>query len=570
MMSRQDQPAHSLTSVEPKTLRLWDRALIGALLLWTYLSLCYPVFDTDFWWHLKTGEWILENRTIPQVDLFTFTEVETPWIDLHWGFQLLITMLYHAGGFNLLILVKAAIITMAVAVACLAGGRGLPSWQRVAIWVLPVICISGRGYERPEMLSLLFLALWLSIARHVEKRPRLIWFLPLITVIWVNCHALFVLGLVVAACYVADCLARDLARGRWGLERPAREPSARSIIWAGALVAMACLANPYFDDGALFPLTLYRKFTVDQEFYSVNVGEFHRPIDFVLQFGWRGAKSPYLLAELGVWLMASTTFVWLLVVKRRWSVMRFMLFAGFSHLAWEATRNTNIFALVAGFVASENLREGLAFDREPLARNFDFRRFVNRARAMAALLLALIVAVVTGFWNEIGDLNKPFGLGEARNWFIHDAARFAGQPGFPRLAFIAHNGQAAVYIYHNAPERRVFMDGRLEVCSRRTFETYNQILTDMATGAPRWKDVLGLYSNEMPVVIFENSSLLQIRGLLLTPGWRLVFADRTATVFLSNAQADSLLLPAASLPPALEQNLREVERRIQAIRSGGR
>src|SRR6516225_3736318 len=254
-MSRPQQPRGPLAPAELKALRLWNRVLLGGLLLWTYLSLCFPVYDTDFWWHLKTGEWIVEHGTVPQVDLFTFTEIGTPWTDLHWGFQILITMLYHLGGFNLVILVKAAIITLAVAVAWFAGGRDLPAWQKTALWIPAVICISGRGYERPEILSLLFLAVWLYVARHVEERPGLIWLLPLVTAVWVNCHALFVLGLVVGGCYVADCLARDFAQGRWGLARPAHEPPARTILWAGALVAVACLVNPYFEEGAKFPLT---------------------------------------------------------------------------------------------------------------------------------------------------------------------------------------------------------------------------------------------------------------------------------------------------------------------------
>ncbi len=556
-MSRQIQPARFLTAAESKTLRLWDRVLFGGLLLWTFLSLCYPVFDTDFWWHLKTGEWILEHQAIPQVDLYTFTEIGTTWIDLHWGFQLLLTTLFRVGGFNLVILVKAAVITAAIVVAWFAGGRNLPAWQKTAIWVLPVICISGRGYERPEMLSLLFLGLWLYVARHVEEWPRLIWFLPLVTVIWVNCHALFVLGLIVGGCYVADCLVRDLARGRWGLARPARGPSADAIIWAGALVAVACLVNPYFQDGALFPLTLYRKFTIDQDFYSKNIGEFRRPIDFLLQFGWRGAGSPYFIAEVAIWFLGAASFAWLFVRKRRWSVMRLLLFAGFSHLAWEATRNTNIFALVSGFVASENLREGLGLDGPQVEAQTDLHRALHRAWATAAVLVSLIAAVVSGVWNEIGDQNKPFGLGEARHWFIHDAARFAGQSGFPRRAFVANNGQAAVYIYHNAPERLVFMDGRLEVCSRNTFEIFNRILAAMERADPGWTEIFKTNGGELPVVILDSRIVRsQINGMLLTPGWRLVFADRTAAVFLDNERADKLSLPAVDPQPLFDPDRR--------------
>ncbi|MGE5193474.1 MAG: hypothetical protein ACM3U2_13350 [Deltaproteobacteria bacterium] len=538
--------------------------LFGGLLLWTFLSLCYPLYDTDFWWHLKTGEWILQEGRIPQVDLYTFTEVGKPWIDLHWGFQLLITFLYRLGGVDLVSLVKAAVITGAVAVAWQAGGRRLPVWGKAALWILPVICISGRGYERPEMLSQLFLACWMWMATHVDRRPGLIWFLPMLQVVWVNCHALFVLGLVVGACYAADCVARDVARGRWGLAPPAPKPSSREIIWAAGLVALACLANPYFEEGALFPLTLYRKFSVEQDFYSKNVGEFHRPIDFLMMFGWKGVANIYLLSEVGVWCVTAASFVWLIVHRRRWSVLRLLLFAGFSQLAWKATRNTNIFAIVSGFVACENLSEAMIPEGQPAAGGSR----LPRTWGMAALLAGLILAVVSGLWNEIGEQNKPFALGEAREWFMHDAAKFAGQPGFPGRAFVSHNGQAAVYIYHNAPERLVFMDGRLEVCSRNTFEVYNWILSLMADANPGWQEVFKENKGELPAVLLDNRmSLLQIRGLLMTPGWRLVFSDPVGAVFLSNEQADKLALVKVEPSQALADDLREVERRLSLVRS---
>jgi hypothetical protein len=32
-----------------------------------------PLSDGDFWWHLKTGEYILNTRSIPKTDFFSFT-----------------------------------------------------------------------------------------------------------------------------------------------------------------------------------------------------------------------------------------------------------------------------------------------------------------------------------------------------------------------------------------------------------------------------------------------------------------------------------------------------------------
>ncbi|MEI8017124.1 MAG: hypothetical protein WCH39_02940 [Schlesneria sp.] len=528
-----------------------DRLLFALVLLWSFLGMCFPLFDTDFWWHLKTGQWILEGNGIPFIDLYTFTDSEKPWIDLHWGFQVLIAILYRLGGVPLVTLVKSGTITAAIAVAWRAGGTNLPAWKKAALWLLPIICIAGRGNERPEMLSQLFLAMWLWIARQSDWRPGFIWLLPLVQVVWVNCHALFVLGLVVGFCYAVDAVVREMANGRYGLEPRFAGPDLRIVGFVGVVVAIACLINPYFEEGALFPLTLYRKFSVEKEFYCQNIGEFRPPIEFVRRYGIQGLRNVYLLAEIGTWLLTFFSFVWLLITKRKWSLFRLVMFAGFSHLAWQASRNTNIFAIVSGFIACENFADA-RHDLPP--KTMSTRSMLSEAyctNGMTVLTAFLCLAVVTGWWNEIAEKNKPFGLGEAPNWFIHDASKFASQPGFPHRAFVAHIGQAEVYVYHNGPENRVFMDARLEVCTQRTFELFNRILMNMAHGDPVWQT--HFHEGELPVVILDSRiSRPAINGMLMTPGWRLVFADRSAAVFLTNERADRLGLSMADPSPLID------------------
>ena len=526
--------------------RTWNRILYSLLLVWTFLSLCFPLFDTDFWWHLKTGEWILAGNGIPYVDLYTFRDSDKPWIDLHWGFQVLVTLLFHSGGVPLVTLAKAAVITAAVALSFQAGGdHRLVFWKKVSIWILPIICIVGRGNERPEMLSQLFLAAWLWIAHRSSSRPNLIWYLPLVQLVWVNCHALFVLGLVVGFCFGVDALIREIGQGRMGLEPRSEKPELSSLWIVAGLVAAACLINPYFEEGALFPLTLFRKFSVEKEFYRRNIGEFRPPIDFILLFG---VNNIYLLSELLVWIMTSFSFVWLFFSKGRWSPFRLLLFAGFSHLAWQMSRNTNIFAIVSGVIACQNFADaGEAVTPSAVSKTLPVE--IRRTQWLCAAIIGLCLAVVTGWWNEIGEKNKPFRLGDAPRWFIHDAAKFAGQPGFPDQAFVSNIGQAEVYVYHNGPKRRVFMDARLEVCTQRTFELYNSVLADMATGSTRWHS---LFPAELPVVILDSrTSRPAIGGLLNSPTWRLVFADSAGAVFLSRSKADQLNLPMADPEPLM-------------------
>lgn len=539
--------------------RLWDRSLFVSVLLWTFLSMCFPLLDTDFWWHLKTGEWILSHGTVPYVDLYTYKDADKPWIDLHWGFQVFITLIYRLGGIPLVTLVKSAIFTTSVAIAWNAGGPKLASWKKAAIWILPIICITGRGNERPEMLSQLFLAMWLWFAKETDKRPKSIWWLPAMQLVWVNSHALFVLGLVVGFCYGADMVVRLLFGGRLGIPPRKSGPEARTVAIVGGLVAASCFVNPYFEEGAFFPLTLYRKFSVEKEFYSKNIGEFRPPIEYVKQ---KGLSNIYVIAELGTWIITAASFVTLLIVKRTWSPFRLLLFAGFSHLAWQASRNTNIFSLISGFVACENFAEAVLV---PIARKTNRSETPNNSllytKWMAGLTSVLSILVVTGIWNDgiwidgnwnipIGEKNKPFGLGEASNWFIHDAAKFAAQEGFPKRAFVANIGQAEVYVYHNGPDHKVFMDARLEVCSQQTFMQLNDALLAMQTGSSRW---LNEYrEDEIPVVILDSRTVRQaINGMLITPFWRLVFADRSAAVFLQTELAEKLNLPPVDPAPLM-------------------
>jgi hypothetical protein len=518
----------------------------------------FPLADTDIWWHLRTGQLILDEHELPQVDRFTFTDFDRPWIDLHWGFQILVALLHRAGGTDAIILFKAMTITLAVAFTWQAAGRNAPAWLKAVVWLMPAIAISGRAYERPEMLTQLFLATWLWVLSRLPNRPGLIWLLPLVQVIWVNCHSLFVLGLVVGGSWVVDRLVRTWLGGRFGLAAAETNPPAIVCQVAGLLTALAALLNPYFEAGAIFPLEVFRKFTADQALYA-SIGEFQRPIDFVREagFGWRqfttrqGFWNVYFQAELWTWIVAAASFV-MLAWRRRWSPFRLLLFAGFSYLAWKASRNTNIFSIVSVVVTVGNLDDWFALrppSRDP--SHPEERR--ESSRLTATMLLAwsaFSVAVIAGPWHRFGGEDKSFGLGEREAWYIHDAARFAAKPGLPHRAFVSHIGQAAVYSYHNGPQRRIFMDGRLEVCTRRTWMEYNAILTAMAIGDFRWQDALRDSEGQLPAVILDSrGSRAQINGLLNTPGWRLVFADASAGVFLDEALAKRLGLPAADYEP---------------------
>src|SRR4030042_3372711 len=49
--------------------------LITLLLLFIFNVFAVDIWDPDFWWHLKTGEYIYQTRALPEKDPFAFTSL---------------------------------------------------------------------------------------------------------------------------------------------------------------------------------------------------------------------------------------------------------------------------------------------------------------------------------------------------------------------------------------------------------------------------------------------------------------------------------------------------------------
>lgn len=390
---------------------------------------------------------------------------------------------------------------------------------------------------RPELLSFVLLAACLAVLMHAESRPRLLWWLPVIQLAWVNCHSLFVLGLLVWGIFVTDWSLRRLFPGLGWLGSSTGVPTVARMLSISALLALACLINPYFIDGALFPLVIFRKLSVDYAFYASHIIELAPPLELFRRWGF---SNPFLVVEtlLGLWTLLSFVQA---ARARRFSVARALLVAAFAYLLWKQHRNASLFGVVCCIVICRNGADA------PAGAGIRARVRTLPAAAALTVLLALSVSVVSGHWAAwFGGAGREFGLREQPNAYIHEPARFAGRPGFPDRALVASYGQAGVYVFHNGPGRRVFMDGRQEVATRRTFERYESILRRMARGDRSWEDGLRDEHGELPAVLLDvHLARPMILGLLRTPGWRLVYADRSGVVFLEEPVADRLGLPPA-------------------------
>ena len=236
----------------------WDRVIGAGLILLAFLLGVSELFNTDIWWHLKTGQLIWQRGQVTETDWYTYTNPDSKWIDLHWGFQLIVAGLWAIGGSHALILAKSVLGAGTFVAAASAGLRQWPFRHTMCCLLPALLLYAGRYVCRPDVVSGFLLAVTLTILFHARHRPRLAWFLVPVQLIWINVQGLFILGWVVWCCFLVDAAIRRWLTG--GIPESERTKQ-QWRLWSLVSLAMllANLANPYTWRGVLFPLTLFRR-----------------------------------------------------------------------------------------------------------------------------------------------------------------------------------------------------------------------------------------------------------------------------------------------------------------------
>ncbi len=152
------------------------------------------------------GQWIWENGAVPCLDPFTYASGDRLWIDLQWLFELILAAAFAGGGVRGVILLAATVCATVLAVVLALRDRRWPVELVVACWLPALLVMSGRFVPRPEVFSLLWMAIYLMVLTRADGTPAAAWVLPPVQLLWVNTHGLFLLGPIILVAFLADRL----------------------------------------------------------------------------------------------------------------------------------------------------------------------------------------------------------------------------------------------------------------------------------------------------------------------------------------------------------------------------
>src|SRR6476620_504078 len=68
--------------------------------------------DPDLWWHLKAGQQIIDTRSIPHTDDYSFTKQGSEWVAHEWLSEVIIAAIYRVTGLVGLVTIFSLIIVI--------------------------------------------------------------------------------------------------------------------------------------------------------------------------------------------------------------------------------------------------------------------------------------------------------------------------------------------------------------------------------------------------------------------------------------------------------------------------
>ncbi len=525
--------AHPETAVQPaaahpSALRFLMPSVSDIVFTVLFLTLAFGSLaprllgDADTGWHIVNGERILETRSVPHTDPFSYTLAGQPWYAWEWLYDVLAGELHRRAGMNGVVLLSALLIALAFATlfrwTLARTGRLL---SVAGLLVLSLMASSIHFLARPHLASwLLVLVFWRILDDYVSRpggaQYRLLG-LPLLMLLWVNVHGGFLLGLVLAGIYLLG----EAWRARFDGDGQERAQAKLRMRWLGrvlALLFLATLVNPY---GLSLWTHIYRY--LSNRYFMDHIQEFLSP-------NFHGAAEKSFAAILLICVAALALHCRKLTPAR----LLLILFSVYSGLY--AARNIPFAAMLLTVTLAPIIAETLA-GAARATPSVPASRLLARVDAFSAHMGSMelrfrghvlpCLAVALGIW--VGAHHGRLGARQLMSAefnpakFPAGAANYLANSGIRQQVF-SPDSWGGFLIYRLYPNFRVYMDDRHDFYGEQFVKDYVKV-RDVEPG---WQEVLARW--KVNYVLIKPASALA-NTLEEMPEWRTAYRDNAGVVF---------------------------------------
>jgi hypothetical protein len=479
------------------------RVFLAVLFLGLFAMAARNVSDPDLWWHLKTGQFIVEHKSVPHTDPFSYTRAGEPWVAHEWLTEVLLYELERTAGWGGLIVVFAAALAAAFYLLYLRCGA------HTYVAGVATLCAAFSTMPvwgvRPQVLSLLLTALWLLILERSERAPKLLWWTLPLTLLWVNLHAGFALGLALSGLFLA---------GEWleGALGSSPQNARRHLRIASFILVLDLLIVPLNPNGLRlfwYPIETLRSSAMQNYIAEWASPNFHH-----------AEYWPFLLMVLGA--IAILSWSPMQVRPRDLLLSLVSLYAGLCSI-----RLMPLFVLIAVPLISKQL--GTCFRKKSETWPGSSVQPKPSPVAGRSLLNGVIIVAMAVFAGvHIAQVIQRQPQAEMQHFPAGAVTFLQSHP--PTGPIFNHYDWGGYMIWKLYPSTRVFIDGRADLYGEQMLRHFAD--TYQFKGA--WRQALQSWDID-EVLVPADSALAT--GLRSAPDWTVLYEDAQAVVLRSAPSA---------------------------------
>ena len=415
-----------------------------------------PSGDPDMWWHLASGRWMVEHRDVLRVDIFSSTVTGAPYaLGETWG-EIALYLAYAAGSWTGLAILRAVCVSVAAFALTRCALRFATPGIAVPLAAVALVLSKPTWTDRPQLATLALFPVLLDLLFSARdgRRRALVLMVPLIFV-WSALHAGYAVGIGLMWLFaVAAFIER----------RPA---------WGFVAAAAAATFAVSFDPAAL---SLGR--ALDHVGGATRGIAEESPVDVLTPFGALFALA--IGAMLVSFLVAGA------------DVLAALVLCPMLLLALSAERYIPYF----GFAL-------VPFLARSVAKSLADRRFgPRRPPRLRTLHWTPAFSAATALLLWVGALASVATADPRPDLRAYPVAALAAVRGSTGVLFNEYDWGG--YLIWNAPERPVFIDGRLfPFVADDVFGSYRRaihVLPGWSAALDRWNVTQALVDPGRPLV----------------------------------------------------------------------
>jgi hypothetical protein len=487
---------------------------LSALILFVFFFISFlqvPLNNYDFWWHLATGKYIAENKSLPQSDPFSYTTDDTSSdrksiiLKGYWLAQIIFYEVFSLWDVKGIIIIRSLLMLLFLFFVFLNIKKRTSSDLISLIFVTIVFLVAvPYGADRPQLFTFLIFALIYYLLEDFRtNRSKKVFLIPLFVILLSNMHPGYIVCLLLVSLYLFAHIfhyfvKRDEDTGFFKIVM---------ILWI--LTVFSAALNPT-------GLSVFKElFSIEK--HTESVIEF-MPTFYLFSKKLTPVSYPYIL-----FLILPLLMLWDFKKIEPRHILLLIVFAAMSLFS---IRYVIFYMCIAAPILARitiNLGEKKIFTK--LSR-------VLREKNNFIYVVPCLIGIFLVFYSLPALARYEFKADTASS-VPQGAADFLCRLKIKGNMFNDY-GFGGYLIWRLHPDKKVFIDGRL--LEPDVYDEYRMVISTKKDQSQSWEDIIRKYNISyiiMPPLSYHGQIYPVVEKLFDSNEWVLIYCDPLSLIFLS-------------------------------------